>query len=106
MGNKFERLKLALIASAWLAAPVIAEAGAITDYSFANASAVLNGQPVTISGLVTDSFIGELSASVQLSNGLALFTTLPCRLPRPAFRRRPIHSPSAVWSFTMPTIYR
>jgi hypothetical protein len=78
MGNKFERLKLALIASAAWFTPVTAEAGSITDYGFSNASAVLNGQPVTITGLVTDSFNGELSANVQVNGfGTVITYTLP-----------------------------
>jgi hypothetical protein len=68
MGNKFERLKLALLASAvWFALPATAGAGAITDYSFANASAVINGQQETITGSVTATLDGELSANISVS---------------------------------------
>ena len=44
------RLTLATAATVWLSAPTVSHAGPIVDYVFSNASAVLNGVPLSYSG--------------------------------------------------------
>ena len=71
-------LKLALVAAAaWFSAPTISDAGAIVDYGFSDdASAVLAGQPVSISGLVSlVPVLGEVYAQIQLT-GVSPFAGL------------------------------
>src|SRR5262249_16163935 len=61
-------LKPTLIAAAaWFSVPTLSDAGAIVDYGFSGASAVLNGQPVFISGLVGVALVAELYAQIQLT---------------------------------------
>jgi hypothetical protein len=77
--SRFRRgLKLTPVAvAAWLSEPTISAAGAIIDYGFSNdASAVLAGQPVSISGLVgLVPAVGEVFAQIQLT-GLSPFAGL------------------------------
>ena len=71
-------LKLALVAVvAWFSEPTISDAGAIVHYGFSDdASAVLAGQPVSISGLVgLVPALGEVYAQIQLT-GVSPFAGL------------------------------
>jgi hypothetical protein len=58
-------LTLAVVVAAWLA--VLTTARAQTDYVFSNASAVLNGTPVTITGLFTVDPTSEWYAQIQIT---------------------------------------
>jgi hypothetical protein len=63
------RLTLATAATAWLSAPTVSHAGFIVDYVFSNASAVLDGAPVSITGFVSmvPSLQAELRADIQIT---------------------------------------
>ena len=63
------RLTLATAATAWLSAPTVSHAGFIVDYVFSNASAVLDGAPVSITGFfsMVPSLQAELRADIQIS---------------------------------------
>jgi hypothetical protein len=66
-------LKLTLVvATAWFATPEVCGAEPI-DYGFSGASAVLGGQPVSITGLVSVALGSELYASIQVL-GVGTFT--------------------------------
>jgi hypothetical protein len=63
------RLTLATAATVWLSAPTVSHAGMIVDYVFSNASAVLNGAPVSITGFVSmvPALHSELRADIQIT---------------------------------------
>jgi hypothetical protein len=63
-------LSLAVVAATWVAAPTISSASpGDFDWEFSNASAILNGTPVSITGtFTTDGFVGFL-VNIQVTGG-------------------------------------